>query len=99
MALFLVMAPSIEPVSLAEAKAHLRVEVNDENSLIQTLITAARQYVETATRRALLQQTWDDKLDAFPCGAIVLPLSPVTSVTSITYLDTAGVSQTWSSSL
>lgn len=99
MALALVTAPTIEPVTLAEAKAHLRITVDDENGLIQTLIGAARQYVETATHRALLQQTWDDKRDAFPCGDIVLPLAPVTSVTSVSYVDQNGDTQVWSSAL
>ena len=64
-------------------------------------MSAAREYLEAFTRRALLTQTWDLKLDAFPCAdeVIWLPKPPVASVTSITYLDTAGASQTWSSSL
>lgn len=97
MSLTLVTAPAVEPISLAEAKLHLRVDVDDENGLIQGLIVAARQYAETYTGRAFLQQTWDQTRDAFPCGVWLLPLPPVTSVTSITYLDTAGASQTWDS--
>lgn len=99
MALSLVTAPTVEPISLTEAKAHLRVDVGDEDALIESLIKSAREYVETFTHRALLTQTWDSKLDAFPCDVIELPFAPVTSVTSITYVDTNGTSQTWSSSL
>ena len=102
MALFLVTAPAIEPVSLAEAKAHCRVDVADEDALIDTLRVAARQYVETFTRRPLITQTWDDKRDGFPCGsdeALELPLPPVSSITSVTYTATDGTSTVWSSAL
>lgn len=105
MALSLYAAPTLEPVDLDEAKAHCNVDVNDDDELIRGLIAAARQTVETHTRRALCEQTWDLKLDTFTdChyyedGAIVLPFPPVSSITSITYLDTSGDSQTWSSSL
>ena len=99
MALSLVTGPTVEPIDLAEAKLHLRVDTTDEDELVKTLIRAARQYVETFTRRALVTQTWDLMLDAFPCEAITLPMAGVTSVTSITYVDTNGATQTWSSSL
>jgi uncharacterized phiE125 gp8 family phage protein len=58
-------------------------------------ITAARQYVETFTHRALITQTWDLKLDGFPSEDIWIPRSPLVSVTSVSYVDTAGVTQTW----
>ncbi len=58
-------------------------------------IISAREFVETYTGRKLLTQTLALKLNGFPCGDIVLPFSPVSSVTSVTYLDTDGVSQTW----
>lgn len=96
--LTLVTAPAIEPVTLVQAKQQLRVEVDDDNALITALIKAAREHVETFTRRALIAQTWDLKLDVFPCDRVELPLAPVSAVSSIAYLDTAGVSQTWSSS-
>ena len=101
MSLFLVTAPTKEPVSLADAKTHLRVDVDDENDLIASLIVAAREYVETFTHRALVTQTWDLKLDQFPCRgeAIWLPKPPASSVTSITYTATDGTSTTWSSAL
>lgn len=93
-------APALEPVSLADAKLHLRVDVADDDALIDQLIRAAREHAETFTHRALITSTWDLKLDAFPCdGVIWLPKPPLVSVTSITYVDTAGVSQTWSSAL
>lgn len=95
MALFLVTAPAYEPISLNEAKLHCRVDVTTDDALIASLILAAREYVENQTHRALIQQTWDLKLDRFPCGPIELPKAPTQSVTSVTYLDGAGDSQTW----
>ena len=98
--LSLVTAPAVEPVTLLEAKSHVREETADNDALILTLIKAAREHVETFTRRALITQTWDLKLDAFPCGylgRLTLPMAPVSAVSSISYLDTSGATQTWSS--
>jgi uncharacterized phiE125 gp8 family phage protein len=96
-----VLAPATEPVTLDEAKKHLRVDVPDEDALIDDLIRGAREYAETFTHRSFLTQTWDDKREAFPCDgeAIWLPQPPLLSVTSVTYVDTAGVTQTWSPTL
>lgn len=93
--------PTVEPVSLAEMKLHLRVDddITGDDAMISALITAARQKVEIETRRALVTQTQIMRLDGFPRSdcpdlAIVLPNPPVQSVTSITYVDTAGDTQT-----
>jgi uncharacterized phiE125 gp8 family phage protein len=106
MALSLYTAPTTEPVTVAEAKLHIRAtEDTVEDALVSSLITAAREYCETFTRRSFLPQVWDLKLDSFcdPAaykdGVIWLPKPPVTAVTSITYLDTAGDSQTLSTSI
>ncbi len=66
--LTLVTAPASEPVSLAEAKAHLRIESADDDSLISALIAAARQAAEAHMRRALITQTWRLTLDRFPAA-------------------------------
>lgn len=90
--------PAAEPITLGEAKAWLRVEDEGEDALILSLITAARQHVESFTRRALATTGFTLKLDAFPCGnssrEILLPRPPLASVASITYLDLAGTVQT-----
>lgn len=93
MALNLITAPALEPVTLQEAKDHLRVTGNDEDALISELIIAARQQAETFTRRALLTQTWELYLDCFN-GDIELPNPPLQSVESIKYIDLDGVEQT-----
>ena len=86
--------PTSEPVSLAEARAHCRIDTVDDDAILAGLILAARQYVEAVTGRAILSQTFDLTLDDFPAWEIELPRSPVASITSIGYLDTAGVSKT-----
>lgn len=96
--LTLATAPASEPVTTAEAKAHLRVTHSSEDTLIAALITAARQHVESVTRRALINQTWDLSLDYFP-DIIYLQKGRLQSVSSITYVDTDGTTQTLSSSL
>lgn len=58
--------PTVEPVTVAEAKVQCRVDISDDDSFIQSLITAARQHVESRTNRSLLQQTWKVSFDRFP---------------------------------
>lgn len=95
---FLVEAPTAEPISLAQAKCHLREDDEDaQDNLIRSLIRAARQHVEGYTRRALVRQSWKATYSYFP-PVIELPIQPVRSVSSIQYVDTAGSTQTWSSS-
>lgn len=66
----IVTAPTVEPVTIAEAKGHLRVDVTDEDTYISgILIPAAREYCEKATRRALCTQTWDIAYPRFPNGS------------------------------
>ena len=109
MPLQLISGPVVEPVSLLEAKAHLRVDIPDDDALISALITAARHYAETLTRRAFIAQSWKLVLDSFPGPtligiprgkpftlpghAIILEKSQVRVVNAIQYLDMNGVSQ------
>lgn len=97
MPLALFAAPGTEPITLSEAKAHLRVTATDDDTLINSLITAARQWSEDFTRRALITQTWDYKLDAV-ADEMEIPLPPLQSVTSVKYIDTLGVEQTLATS-
>ncbi|MGQ0740924.1 MAG: head-tail connector protein [Alphaproteobacteria bacterium] len=91
MSLELITAPAEEPVSLADAKAHLRVDTNDDDALITRLIAAARQAAEEATGRAFVAQTWRLWLDGWPSEwAIELPRPPLIGVSSITAYDRNG---------
>ena len=58
--------PATEPVSLAEAKAHLRVTHNDDDAYITTLIKTARQGIEAQTGLGLISQGWSVFLDDWP---------------------------------
>ncbi len=62
----LVTGPAAEPVTLSEAKAHARVDVDDDDGVITDLITAAREWVEQNTGRCLITQTWRLSLDMWP---------------------------------
>ncbi|MBL6853133.1 MAG: phage head-tail connector protein [Alphaproteobacteria bacterium] len=76
--------PAAEPVTLAEAKLHLRVDTTDDDTLITRLIAATRARAEWHTGRAFVTQGWTLHLDAWPLdGVIELPLPPLQSVTSI----------------
>lgn len=94
--LVLVTAPSVEPLSLADAKAWLRVQHTAEDDLITDLIVAARQRAELLSERQLITATWRLTLDSFPSGngGLVIPRPRLISVTSITYVDTAGTTTT-----
>jgi uncharacterized phiE125 gp8 family phage protein len=81
--------PAVEPVTLAQAKTHLRVDHNDDDAYIEGLITVARQAAEDRTERTLINTTWRLTLDSFP-DAIPLPMPPTWSVSSVAYTDTSG---------
>src|SRR5690606_8426081 len=88
-----VAEPIVEPISLAQAKLHLRETKNEQDELIRRMIRAARAHVETFCRRALVLQIRRVLLDSFP--AYIEPeRSPLRSVLSIAYIDPAGVLQT-----
>jgi len=75
-----------EPVSLAEAKAHCRIDLDDDDILISTLIMVAREYCETVTGRALPVQTIEYTFDRWPSGMLYLPRPPVTEILAFQYL-------------
>lgn len=68
MPLILTDGPAVEPVTLAEAKAHLRVDGTAEDTLIGSLIVTSRLHVEAAMGLALVTQSWSVFLDAWPPG-------------------------------
>ena len=95
-----VTPPVSEPLSLADAKTHLRVTHSAEDDYITTLITVARDIVEKYTGRTLPTTTLKLTLDRLPYeyAAIQLPRSPVASITTFDYVDTDGANQTLASS-
>lgn len=97
MGLLLVTAPTLEPVTLPEAKLHVRELSDDQDSLIENLIKAAREEAEAYTGRAFCTQTWKLTRRNFPCE-FVLPNPPLVSVTHVKYYDADGTLQTIDSS-
>lgn len=86
-------APAAEPITLAEAKLHLRVDHADEDALIAALISAAREACEDRLQRTLISTPWLLVADSFP-ESIKLPMPPALQVQSLQYLDAAGTLQT-----
>lgn len=107
-AITLYTAPTAEPITLAETKDAIKVDVTDDDALIVRLIIAARVAAETYLHRYLVTQTLEAYFDSFPRypnpaysqfgtkWEILLP--PLQSVTSITYVDNDGITQTLSAS-
>jgi uncharacterized phiE125 gp8 family phage protein len=108
----LIQAPAMEPVTLAQAKLHLRVTSASEDALIERLIRAARLQVEATLRRKIVTQQWRIYFDQFPgvlCPDVafvgrgahfVLPdVAPVASINAVRYLDAEGVLQTLATSV
>lgn len=112
MALKRVTAPATDPVTLDEAKAQVREDSSDFDTEITAFIKAATGFVEGPKGylgRALIDQTWDYYLDAFPCwdtnirsirwgqwiSYIEIPLPPLIEVAGVFYTDTSGVEQTF----
>ena len=103
-------APATEPVTVQEAKDFCRITHDDENSFILAMIRDGREFVENHTQRQLMSASWTWTLDAFPSLdangiptnrlvydadlGLIVPIVPATSVTSISYIDEDGASQT-----
>lgn len=90
----LVDGPAVEPVTLPEMRAWLRLDHADENGLITALIRSARLTVEAALRRILVETRFRLLLDRWPGGGLVrLPVSPLIAVERVSVLDRAGAAQ------
>lgn len=102
--------PAAPALATADLRAHCRT-ASSEDSYLETCIAVATQWVEAWLRRALIRRTYVYKVDGFPgqpwwadppcwvCGSeLRLPYAPLSSVTSVVYVDGAGASQTLSAS-
>lgn len=92
-----VTAPTSEPVTLAECKMAARVDFTEEDPLLNSYIKQAREEVEQDASICLMPQTIRLNLDYFPAWTIAVRRRPIVSITSITYTDTDGTTQTVSS--
>lgn len=88
--LTLITAPTVEPVSNADAKAFCRVDATADDNLFTSLIVAARRAAESYTKRALCTQTWEWQFDGPPGDVLFIPKPPLLSITSIKFTDTDG---------
>lgn len=97
--LTLYAAAATEPIPTADAKLHLRVDISDDDDYIASLVKAARAQAENILGRRLVTQTWDLTRDCFPIGdrELMIPYGPVQSISSISYIDSGGTTQTLSS--
>lgn len=83
-----IVAPTSEPVTLQEMKLHCRIDGLEDDDLVNSLISAARQLVETQAGIRLVTQTIQDDRDDWP--EIWYLEGPIQSVSSIDYLDSDG---------
>jgi uncharacterized phiE125 gp8 family phage protein len=92
MSLAMTTPPALEPVTVADAKAHLRVDGSAEDVLIGSLVLTSRLHIEAALGLALITQSWTLALDRWPRGNhIDLPLTPLQSVDDVRVKNAAGV--------
>ncbi|AMW34288.1 hypothetical protein HEQ62_10085 [Haematospirillum jordaniae] len=84
-----IQAPETEPVSLSDAKIHLRVDHTAEDDYIASLLSVARRQVEQYCGRALSARKWRLLLDSFP-PRIELPCPPLQSVDALSCIDSGG---------
>lgn len=96
MSLRLITAPSGLPVRLDEARLQARLDTTDDDPLLEIYLQQLVEAAQHRTGRALITQTWELVLDAFPACEILVPLPPLQAVISIKYDDSAGNEQTLS---
>lgn len=87
-----IVEPTVEPVSTEEMKLHLRVDddLTADDAMIDSLTTAARQYVEKATGLALIDQTLELRLDGYPAQRAIRLRGPLLEIVSFKYTDEDG---------
>lgn len=88
----LVTPAEMLPVSLAEARAHLRLDAVDDDAVVTALIAAATAHLDGWTGvlgRCLVEQVWRQDFDAF-ARCLPLPLGPVIEASTVTWRNSAG---------
>lgn len=88
MSLVMTTPPAAEPVTVADAKAHLRIDGSEEDILLASLLLTSRLHIETALSVALITQSWTLRLDRWPRRReIELPLTPLQAVDEVRVKD------------
>ncbi|MND21708.1 Phage gp6-like head-tail connector protein [compost metagenome] len=84
MTMFLVTPPALEPVTVADARAFLRISTESEDDILRRVIKTARELVEAETGLALIDQTWRLRVDRWPrSGRLALFKYPAKAVTAV----------------
>jgi len=97
--LSLASPPTVEPVSIAEARVHCRVDDAADNSYVAALITAARIMAEQYTRQVFITQSWVMYLDEWPCENYVeIPKAPLQGISSVVTYNDSDAATTFASS-
>jgi uncharacterized phiE125 gp8 family phage protein len=89
----LITPPVLEPLTLAEIKADMRIDHASDDATLTRNMAEAREWIERRLQTKLLTQTWEYIFDAFPTNEIRLPFGPVQSIVQIAYDDGLGVEQ------
>jgi uncharacterized phiE125 gp8 family phage protein len=93
---YILNGPSVEPLTLAEAKRFIRIDHADDDAHVGSLIKAARQRVEARTGRALITQQWRIVMDEWPWGGrTALPVLPAQAVTAVRVYPAIGAPQSY----
>jgi uncharacterized phiE125 gp8 family phage protein len=100
MSLQITAPPTVEPVTVAEVKARLRLSSTADDTTIASNIKSAREFAEKVTRRSLAAKTYAYFMNDFPGTKepIRVPMPPLISVTAIKYFDSTLTQQTWDAS-
>jgi len=89
-----ILDASSEAISLTEVKNQIRVTTTADDDAFRLFIAAVRRKTEWILGKTLITSTWEYKLDSFNCE-ICLPMSPIQSISSISYVDTDGDTQSF----
>lgn len=94
-----IVAPAIEPLTLAETKLYLRKDGTAEDTLITDLISVAREHAEIFLKRSLLTQTWQMTLADYAPECLRLPMGPIQELSEIRLVAQDGTSAIFSDTL
>jgi uncharacterized phiE125 gp8 family phage protein len=88
--------PDVEPVTAQETADYGRIDEEDDQPLLDAMITASRQVVEAMGNLALISRTYEARWDCWPkSGELWLPRYPVSSIAKVEYYDADNTLQTW----
>lgn len=92
MAIKIIKPSEVEPITIEEAKKHLRISDSDEDIIVGSMIKQAKEFCEDFQNRKYITQTLELVMDSFPREGYLnfSNCSPIQSVESIKYYDSAG---------